>query len=210
MASILIRTVIIYALLTFTLRIMGKRQIGELDVGDLVSTLLISEIAAIPIDDPDIPLFNAFVPILFIFSLEVILSTIKNKSEKIKRCLDGEAVFIIYKGRLLQSALKNTRISINELLSSLRAQGVGDISDVEYALVEQNGSISVLEGGKAKMAHSVIIDGEVIEETLGYLGYDDRWLRKELMKLGKSCDEIFLMTVNDEGEINVIEKENKK
>lgn len=210
MASILIRTVIIYALLTFTLRIMGKRQIGELDVGDLVSTLLISEIAAIPIDDPDIPLFNAFVPILFIFSLEVILSTLKNKSEKIKRCLDGEAVFIIYKGRLLQSALKNTRISINELLSSLRAQGVGDISDVEYALVEQNGSISVLEEGKAKMAHSVIIDGEVIEETLGYLGYDDRWLRKELMKLGKSCDEIFLMTVNDQGEINVIEKENKK
>lgn len=210
MASILIRTVIIYALLTFTLRIMGKRQIGELDVGDLVSTLLISEIAAIPIDDPDIPLFNAFVPILFIFSLEVILSTIKNKSEKIKRCLDGEAVFIIYKGRLLQSALKNTRISINELLSSLRAQGVGDISDVEYALVEQNGSISVLERGKAKMAHSLIIDGEVIEETLRYLGYNDRWLKKELMKLGKSCDEIFLMTVNDEGEINVIEKENKK
>ena len=122
----------------------------------------------------------------------------------------NEAVFIIYKGRLLQSALKNTRISINELLSSLRAQGVGDISDVEYALVEQNGSISVLERGKAKMAHSLIIDGEVIEETLRYLGYNDRWLKKELMKLGKSCDEIFLMTVNDEGEINVIEKENKK
>ena len=89
MASILIRTLIIYILLTFTLRIVGKRQIGELDVGDLVSTLLISEIAAIPIDDPDIPLLNAVVPILFIFSLEVILSTLKNKSERFKRCLDG-------------------------------------------------------------------------------------------------------------------------
>lgn len=210
MASILIRTVIIYALLTFTLRIMGKRQIGELDVGDLVSTLLISEIAAIPIDDPDIPLFNAFVPILFIFSLEVILSTIKNKSEKIKRCLDGEAVFIIYKGRLLQRALKSNRISINELLSSLRAQGVGDIKDVEYALVEQNGSISVLERGGAQMAHAVIIDGEIIHSTLKYLGLGVGWISERLCEIGLMQDEVFLMTVDDSGEINVIRKEKKK
>lgn len=210
MASILIRTLIIYILLTFTLRIMGKRQIGELDVGDLVSTLLISEIAAIPIDDPDIPLLNAIVPILFIFSLEVILSTLKNKSERVKRCLDGESVFIIYKGRLLQSALKNNRISINELLSAIRGQGVGDIKDVEYALVEQNGSISVIEKNKGELAHAVVIDGEVIEATVKHLGYNEGWLDKRLGECGAGLGEIFLMTVTDKGDINIIYKDKEK
>ena len=88
MTSILIRTLIIYLLLSFSLRIMGKRQLGELDVSELVSTLLISEIAAIPIDEPDIPLLNAVIPILFILSAEVILSTIKNKNEKFKNLIE--------------------------------------------------------------------------------------------------------------------------
>ena len=105
MVSIIIRTAIIYILLSFELRIMGKRQIGELDVSELVSTLLISELAAIPIDDPDIPLLNAIIPMLFILSAEILLSTVKNKSEKLKRIIDGEPTYIIYKGRLLQSAL---------------------------------------------------------------------------------------------------------
>ena len=130
MASILIRTILIYLLLSFSLRIMGKRQIGELDASELVSTLLISELAAIPIDDPDIPLFNAIIPMLFILSLEIIISTLKNRSEKIKSVLDGNPIYIIYKGKILQNALKENRISINELLSEMRIQGIGDISEI--------------------------------------------------------------------------------
>ena len=96
MASIVVRTVIVYVLLSFSLRIMGKRQLGELDVSELVSTLLISEIASISIDDPDIPLLNAIIPILLIVSIEVILSTIKNKSEKLKTVIEGRPEYIIY------------------------------------------------------------------------------------------------------------------
>lgn len=209
MASILIRTVIIYTLLTAALRIMGKRQIGELDVSDLVSTLLISELAAIPIDDPDIPLMNAVLPIIFIFSLEVLLSTVKNKSEKLKSMLDGDACFIIYKGRLLQSALKDNRISVNELMSAVRAQGIGDLKDVEYAILEQNGSISVLEANKAQMAHTIVIDGEPIKAECELLGWDRRKIEKKLKKSGADIKDVFLMTVDDQGEINIIKKEDK-
>ncbi|MBQ8879848.1 MAG: DUF421 domain-containing protein [Clostridia bacterium] len=207
MVSILIRTLIIYFLLTFTLRIMGKRQLGELDVGDLVSTLLMSELAAIPIDDPDIPLLNAVVPILFILSIEIIASTLKNKSEKLKHVLDGGNVFIIYKGRLSQKALRDTRISVNELMASARAQGIGDLSEIEYAILEQNGGLSVLEKNKSNMAHAVVIDGTVIEQTVKRLGLNDKWLNFALKKDGKRLEDVFLMTVDDSGEVRTVKKE---
>ena len=209
MASILIRTLIIYVLLSFSLRVMGKRQLGELDVGELVSTLLISEIASIPIDDPDIPLLNAIIPILFILTMEIILSTIKNKSEKLKLTLEGKPTYIIYKGRLLQAALKENRISINELLSELRSQSIGDIKDVYYAAVEQNGVLSVIKTDQSGMAHAIIIDGTLMEDVLRAQGYDERWVKKRLKEQKTEIDKVFLMTVTDEGEINIIEREDE-
>ncbi len=207
MASILIRTVIIYLLLSFALRLMGKRQIGELDIGELVSTLLISEIVAIPIDDPDIPLLNAVLPIFLILAMEIILSTIKNKSEKMKHAIEGEPVYIIYKGRLLQSALAENRISINELLSEMRIQGIGDIKDIYYAIVEQNGSLSIMKKGDSPMAHAVVIDGEIIVKTLQKQGYDENWVKARLREHKKVISDVFLMTVTDEGKTDIIAKE---
>ena len=207
MTSIVVRTVIVYILLSFSLRIMGKRQLGELDVSELVSTLLISEIASIPIDDPDIPLMNAIIPILFLLAIEIILSTVKNKSERLKKVIEGKPEYIIYKGRLLQKTLKDNRISMNELLSEIRLQGIGDIDDVYYATVEQNGSLSVLKKDDCNMAHPLIIDGMIIEENLKAHGYDEKWLSKRLDEKGINKDRVFLMTVNDEGQINIIKKE---
>ena len=207
MTSILIRTVIIYILLSLSLRIMGKRQLGELDVSELVSTLLISEIASIPIDDPDIPLLNAVIPILFIVSVEVILSTIKNKSEKLKSVIEGRPEYIIYKGRLLQEVLCESRISINELLSEMRSQGIGNINEIEYAAIEQNGTLSIIKRGESKLAHTIIIDGSVIEKNVKRLGYNDTWLNKHLPERGAKCEEVMLMTVNDSGEIDLIMKD---
>ena len=207
MVSILARTIIIYIILSVTLKIMGKRQISELEVSELVSTLLISEIASVTIDDPDIPLLNAIIPILFIFATEVILSTIKNKSEKLKRTIDGRPVYIIYKGKLLQKALTENRISINELLSEMRIQGIGDISEINYAILEQNGSLSILKNGDSSIAHSIIIDGEIIYDTLKSIGYNEEWMNKELKKYKTTKNNIFLMTVTDDGVTNVILKD---
>ena len=160
MASIVIRTIIIYALLTIALRTMGKRQIGELDVGELVSTLLISELAAIPIDDPDIPLLNAIIPIFLIISIEIILSSVKNKSETLKNIIEGSPTYIIYKGRILQKELFENRISVNELLRELRSQGIGNVNDVEYGIIEQDGGLSIIKKNEGPLFHSIIIDGE--------------------------------------------------
>ena len=207
MLTLLIRTVLTYIFLIFIMRLMGKRQLGELDIGDLVSTLLISELAAIPIDDPDIPLLNAIIPSLLIISVEIIISTLKNKSERLKRAIEGSPTYIIYKGRLLQSALCENRISVNELLSEMRAQGAFDISDVSYAILEQNGSVSIVKNSDASMAHALVIDGEVMEKSLSRLGYNEDWLKKRLSEQGATLSEVFLMTVSDSGDINIIKKE---
>ena len=206
MTTIVIRTIILYVLLSFSLRIMGKRQIGELDVSELVSTLLISEIASIPIDDPDIPLLNAIIPILFILSVEIILSTIKNKSEKLKSTIEGRPEYIIYKGRLLQKVLDDNRISVNELLSELRSQGIGNINDVEYATIEQNGALSVLKKD-ANLAHTIIIDGNVIEKNLIRLGFNETWLKKQLSSQKTRQKDVLLMTADDSGEVYFIMKD---
>ena len=207
MVSIVIRTLIIYVLLSVSLRVMGKRQLGELNVGELVSTLLISEIAAIPVADPDIPLLNAIIPLFFILSLEIILSTIKNKSERLKKSFEGNPSYIIYKGRLLQKELSENRISINELLSELRCQGVGDITEVEYAIIEQNGSLSVTKKSENDLTHPIIIDGEIPDGALNEIKKDEKWLYQKLKENAIAKEEVFLMTFSDDEKINIIKKD---
>ena len=207
MASVLIRTIIIYFFLSFALKLMGKRQIGELETSELISALLISEVAALPIDNPDIPLSSAIFPTLLIIALEILLSFIKNKSDRLKRTVDGEPTFIIYKGRLRQEVLRENRISMNEVLSELRVLGVGDIEDADYVILEQNGKLSVLQKNRDKLAHTIIIDGEVNEGALKTLGYNQEWLKKRLDELHCKKQDLFLMTVGDDGKINIIKEE---
>jgi len=209
MASALIRTLIIYVFLSFSIKIMGKRQIGELETSELISTLLISEVASAPIDNPSIPLSSAILPILFIISVEILVSFIKNKSERMKSIVDGEPAFVIYKGKLRQSVLKKNRISLNELLSEMRVLGVGDISEVDYAILEQNGKLSVLKKNEDKIAHTLIIDGEVNGRNLKALGYDGKWLSARLKERGHKPDDVFLLTIDDSSNINIILKEKK-
>ena len=207
MASILIRTIIIYILLTSALKIMVKRQIGELDVGELITTLLISELATIPIDDPDLPLLNAVLPILLIFSLEIIISSLKNRSERLKRLLESSPVYIIYKGKLSERALVDNRISLNELLCELRLLNVKDISDVDYAILEQNGKISVVQKSDGGVAHSLIIDTVILKDNLKRLGLSEEWIEKRLKERGAKTEEVLLLTVSDDGSITLIKKE---
>ena len=207
MATILIRTVIIYFFLSVSLKIMGKRQIGEFEVGELVSTLLISEIASVPISDTSVPILHAVIPVIFILTIEIITAALKNKFPAIKRVVEGTPVYIIYKGKLLQKALRDNRISINEILSELRVLGIGDISEVEYAVLEQNGKLSVIKKEDGNIAHNIIVDAEISYTTIEALGYDDAWLKKSLFVYGVEPDEVFLMTVDDNGKTNLIKKE---
>ncbi len=210
LTSIFIRTIIIYVILTIMMKIMGKRRIGELEADELVSTLLISEIAAMPIGDGDIPLINAVIPIIFICALEVLLSAIKTRSSRVKHVIEGESVYIIYKGRLLQGALSENRLSINEILAEMRSQGVGDISEIEYAILEANGKLSIITKDKAATAgHAIIIDGQSNEKKLAQFGYNEKWLEKALKEHGVRAEDVFLLTVRDDGVVTVIKKEEK-
>lgn len=208
MASIFIRTIIIYLVLNVIMKIMGKRQIGELEVNELVTTLLISEIAAAPVTDTDLPLFGAVIPILFISAGEVAVSYIKNKSDRLKRLVEGVPAYIIYKGSLRQQVLSENRISINEILTEMRIQGIGDIGEIEYAILEQNGKISLFKKQDV-IAHTLIADGEADADNLRELDIS----REELDRmLGERCldiKDVFLMTLDDGGNINIIKKEGK-
>lgn len=186
------------------MRITGKRQIGELDVGDLVSTLLISELAAIPIDDPDVPLLNAVIPILIIVSLEIIISALKNRWRPLKKVVEGRPVYIIYKGRLLEEALVNNRISINELLAEMRGAGIFDISEVEYGIIEQNGKLSLFKKTDTAFAHTLIADGEIMTETVKRL-HAEGVIKKALKDT--DAEDIMLLTVDDSGTVNTIRRE---
>lgn len=203
MAIIALRCIIIYVLLTFAMRITGKRQIGELDVGDLVSTLLISELAAIPIDDPDVPLLNAVIPILIIVSLEIIISALKNRWRPLKKAVEGRPVYIIYKGRLLEEALVNNRISINELLAEMRGAGIFDISEVEYGIIEQNGKLSLFKKTDTAFAHTLIADGEIMTETVKRLRAEG--VIKKALK-DTDAEDIMLLTLDDSGDVNTIRR----
>ena len=207
MSSIFFRTVIIFVLLSASMKFMGKREIGELEVGELITTLLVSEVCSIPIDDPDIPLMNAVIPVLFIVSIEIIISHIKNKSRKLKRIFDGKPVFLIKGGKLNQSALYENRISVEEFMTSIRQNGVGSIDEISDCILEANGKISVLKNG-TKLAHVIISDGEVNFERLYALGFDEKWLKKKLC--GIAYDRIFIMSADSDGSVYIIKKEKKR
>ncbi len=228
MLNLIVRTAILYIFLNIIMRFMGKRQIGELEVSDMITTLLLSELIAIPISDVNLPLLNGVIPILFIFACELFLSTFKNRSQKLKTVLEGRPRYIIYKGKLLEKALRDNRISLNEFLSALRTLGVFSVATVDFAILEANGTISVLqkeedaplscgrflmeekkEGQpqRASMAHSLIIDGEVMSDTLTLLGLDTKWLGARLKERNiKLCD-VFLFTLDEEGGCYVAKKE---
>jgi uncharacterized membrane protein YcaP (DUF421 family) len=189
---------------------MGKRQIGELEVSELVSTLLISEIAAATITETSIPFLNTLIPVVLISSVEVLLSHAKNKNSKIKRLVEGEPCFIIFKGKLLQDALNENRVSINEVLTEMRTQGIGDITEINYAVLEQNGKLSILKKEDSyKTSIPIIIDGTVEKENLKLLGLEEEWVKKKADELGTKVAEIFLFTIGDGGDINYIIKDKK-
>lgn len=188
------------------MKIMGKRRIGELEADELVSTLLISEIAAMPIGDQNIPLLNAVIPIIFVCAIEVALSAIKNKWGALKRVVEGESVYIIYKGRILQDELERNRLSINEIVGEMRVQGVSDISEVEYAILEANGKLSIIKKSEKENAgHILVIDGRVNDRELRRLGYNREWLIKKTR--GHKTDEIFLFSLQDSGDTHLILKD---
>ena len=208
MVTVLIRAFIIYFFLLLSLRFTGKRQLGELQVSELITTFMISELASAPIQDLSIPIIYSLIPIGFLLCAEVILSFLAIKSKSIKKIFFGNPSFIIRKGTIDQKELGRLRIGINELLGQLRLKSIGDVSQVEYAVLEQNGQLSVLKSND-NFAHTLIADGEINSAGLDLCGKNEEWLYNQLNARSLNKKEVFLMTVDENGQTNIIYKEEK-
>ena len=221
MLTILMRLIIIYTILIGTMRVMGKRQIGELQVSELVTTILLSELAAQPIADPQIPLIFAIIPIGALISIEVVISFAVTKIPFLKPIFDGKPSILISKGKLNTAEILRVRISLEELLSQLRIAGVADIGEVNYAILEQNGQLSVITKKHASppsaddlqvkvsesgIAHALIVDSEVSDFNLKQIGRSRGWLEKRLSHYKIKLSDVMLFTVDDSGKENLIRR----
>ncbi len=207
MLHVLIRTLIIYIALIISIRLTGKRQVGEMQLSELITAFLISEVAAAPITDPDIPLIYGILPILFLVCLEIIVSFIITKSLVFKRLFESPPTPIIAGGKLNIHALEKQRLSADELISSLRLKDVADISELKYCFLEHNGQISAFTEDDG-LTLPVIIDGKANHNFLRLIGRDENWLKKRLSEKKLTIDEIFLMTT-DGTKVGIVKKEQK-
>jgi len=214
MIPIFIRVLLVYMLLVGTMRFLGKRQIGEMQISELITTILLSELASQPITDSQIPLSFAVIPIAVLLSLEVIISFAVTKVAFLKKVFDGKPSILINHGKFDYDEISRVRISIEELLSSIRIAGVGSVSEVDYAILEQNGQLSVIpkradspltasdtetQVSEPGIAHAVIVDSNISDFDLRIIGKDRRWLQKRLSFHKASLDEVLLFTVDDIG-----------
>ena len=224
MLTILLRTVLVYILLVATMRLMGKRQLGELEVSELVTTLLVSEIASLPIVDKAIPLAYAIIPLVTVLALEVTLSVILIKFPALKGLASAHPSVLIRRGKLDQKEMRRIRISLDELISEVRQAGIASLADVDYAILEQNGKISILTRKQALppsaqdlqltlkddgIVHLLIRDGYVDRHNLDMLQLDDAWLERTLKKKGLRVKEVFFLGIDDAQNLYWIEKEKK-
>ncbi|MBE6665492.1 MAG: DUF421 domain-containing protein [Ruminococcaceae bacterium] len=207
MAVIFIRTILIYILLLAVMRISGKRQIGEIQISELVTTFLLSDIASYPLTNPGIPILNAVIPIFTIIPLEIIFSFLTTKCARLKKLLDGKPSIVILHGKIQKKEMERLRLSMDDLLCELRLKSIASVDDVDYAILEQNGQISVFEKNKAPLSHAVIIDGTLNTQLLKQIGKNKHWLQKILKSVNiQEYRDVFLLSVTDDGNITLIKQ----
>lgn len=222
MAVTAIRTLIIYIVLIVALRITGKRQIGELQPIELVVTLLISDLAAVPMQESGTPLLSGLIPIFVLVSLELILSALMMKSNTVARLISGNPLIVIQDGKLNQSTLKKLRLTVEDLMETLRQNGVFDIKEVEYAIAETNGKISLFKRpqdqsvtrGDLSVSLSedgapvpVVSDGKIVDWGLTLCSLDKAWVLKTIERKGFDLDSVLLMTADKNKRVCIIRKE---
>lgn len=220
----LIRTVILYILAIASIRVMGKRQIGELQPSELVITLLISQIISIPIQDTDIPLVNTLIPIFLLVGFEILTSVFNMKSIKFRTFMQGSPIIIINDGVLNQKVLKELRFTVDDLLEALRQKDVFDIAQVQYAIVETNGQVSVLlkpehdtitredlslEPEPQGYKCPVVIDGKIIEQDFAICNMTAGKVQSIARKEKIQIEDIMLMTVDAAENHTIIRKDNQ-
>lgn len=219
-----LRTAILYLLLIASVRLMGKRQVGQMEPSEFVVTMLVANLASIPMQDEGIPLFSGLVPILTVLGAELVLSTASMGSICLRRVLCGKPVILIENGHILQGNLRRTRITIDELTGHLRLKEVLDLKTVQYAILETNGDLSVFlypsarpatakeEGihpAKQSLPVTIIDDGRLLKKNLPIAKKDENWVDRVLQSHHTTLQDTFLLTVDSMDTILWLPKEGR-
>lgn len=217
-----LRTAALYLILIFVIRLMGKRQIGQMEPSEFVVTMLVANLAAIPMQDSGIPLLSGLVPILTVLGVELILSTLCLRSIRIRKLLCGKPVILIENGRILRENLRRTSLTLDELTGHLRLKDVLDLKSVQYAILETNGNLSVfpypqhrpasaaeagLEAKRQWLPITIIGDGYLYRENLSLIGKDEAWVEQVLNSRGATLATTWLLTADQADHICFYPKE---
>lgn len=224
MPTTLIRTVLLYLTIVGAMKIMGKRQIGQMQLSELVTVTILSELASYAILDTDTPIIYSLAPVIVLICIEVTVSFLSVKSRFLSRLFDGNPAYIIYRGKLDRRELLASRLTLAEVISEIRAAGFNSISEIYYMILEPSGKISVipkienqpLTPGQVNLSvresgidHAIIFDGKVIPEGLDAVGKNSEWLDSRLRKNNvNSLSEVFYFAVNDAGNETLIRVDN--
>lgn len=213
---VFIRTIILYTVVVVVMRIMGKRQIGELQPFELVIAIMISELAAVPMQDTGIPLLNGIIPILTLMIIEVAISYITLKSRKARKIVCGSPSVLIKDGKILEDQMRIQRFNLSDLMEELRTSGYLNLSDVEFAILETSGKVSIIPKSDSTpvtrkdlnikqpeelLPLAIIMDGELIEHNLQISGRNMTWLMERLKENGaKGINDVFIAIIDSNGQ----------
>lgn len=217
MLLIIIRTLILYAAVVVVMRIMGKQEIRQLQPFELVVALMVADLAAIPMEDTEIPLLSGLVPITVLMAAQITMSFISMKSEKARRIISGSPSVVIKNGRIVEPELKRLRYSINDLLEQLRVKNYPNLADIEFVILETNGQLSVIPKSQKRALQPIdlqipteyegltlelVVDGVVNHKNLRLVNLTEDWLRNELGKLGvNDLKKVFFASLDTAGKL---------
>ncbi|NMA14711.1 MAG: DUF421 domain-containing protein [Clostridia bacterium] len=217
MFTVIARTAILYILVFVTMRLTGKRQIGQLQPYEVTIAIMISALAAIPMEDVSIPLINSIIPILLLLSAQILVSMLSMKVNKVRNFLCGKPSILVENGKLVEQELEKIRVNLNDLSEQLRLAGFSNLADVEFAIMESNGQLSVIPKSQKRpvtpedlniptnyegITQNLIIDGQIDHANLHRVGLSEDWLSQELSKFGiNNFGDVLLASIDTSGNL---------
>lgn len=220
-----IRTIILYIIVLIVMRFMGKREIGQLQPFELVISIMIADLATLPMAEPGIPITNGIIPILGLLVMHLTISVLNLKNVKIREIICGKPSILIYRGRINEKNMRKERFTMNELEERLRGNNVFNIGDVEYAILETSGQITVIQKPNKRnsipedfgimpeyegIAYDLVVDGKVMKQNLEKLDKDYNWLVKQISAFGIKPEEALIATIDGKGNFFCQEKGGRK
>lgn len=222
MLVIFVRSILIYIIVLVVMRLMGKREIGQLQPFELAISIMIADLATMPMSNSGIPITNGIIPILGLLVMHLIISVSNLKSTKIRQLICGKPSLLIYRGKINEKMLRKERFTINELQERLRDNDIMNLGDVEYAILETSGQINVIQKPNKRntipedfgiepeyegISYDLVIDGQIMEENLKILGKNYEWLKKQVDEFGYKPEEALIVTIDGKGQFFCQKKE---